>query len=204
MLLLTMTATLASLIGTNGSAQTGAAPAQAKGHRVLEPAYSEKYEYYEVCGCSEKDLQCDLTLKAIRCSDGKKYDSVTNWKVTWDYGYNREGGTCSTEAYRVTVDVVFRLPKWVRDANAPQQLVDKWESYTKNLLLHEMAHRDKALEAAADLTRSIAQLPPSRTCWSLDEEVNRVSRARLNKLIADQEEYDALTGHGNTEGVRFP
>ena len=171
---------------------------------VLEPLYIEKYEYYDISGCSEKDLQCDLTLKAIKCSDGKKYDSVTNWKVTWDYGHNRAAKMCSPESFRVTVAVIFRLPKWIRDVNAPPQLAERWDSYLKNLIVHETGHRDRALHAADELTRMIAELPPARTCSELDREVNRVSRARLQKLITDQEEYDSATNHGHTQGVLFP
>ena len=171
---------------------------------VLEPIHTEKYEYYDVCGCSEKDLLCDLTQKAIRCNDGKKYDSVTNWKVKWDYGYNREAKTCSPDSFRVTVDVIFRLPKWTRDVNAPQQLADKWDSYIKTLLVHETGHKDRALKAATELTRVIADLPPARTCSELDREVNRISRARLNKLIEEQAEYDRITDHGHSQGVTFP
>jgi predicted secreted Zn-dependent protease len=194
--------------GGNGWAreQTGAGAVivNQAGNSVLDPLYNEKYEYYEVCGCSEKDVQCDLTLKAIKCSDGNKYDSVTNWRVKWDYGYSRASKTCSPESFRVTVDVIFRLPKWVREVNAPQQLVDKWDGYMKNLIVHENGHRDRALHAAAELTRMIAGLPPARTCSDLDREVNRVSRARLKKLIVEQEEYDAATSHGHAQGVKFP
>lgn len=193
--------------GTAAATESGPVHGQIVNHKrnnVLEPVHNERYEYYEVCGCSEKDLQCDLALKAIKCSDGKKYDSVTNWKVKWDYDYNRDGKACSTQSFRVTVDIVFHLPKWARDVNAPLHVVDKWDSYIKNLLIHEIGHRDRAVEAARDLTRTIAQLPPARTCSELDREVNRISRLRLNKLIADQAQYDEETSHGRSQGVLFP
>ena len=58
--------------------------------------------------------------------------------------------------------------------------------------------------AADELTRIIAELPPAGTCSELDREVNRISRARLNKLIAEQAEYDEATNHGHSQGVLFP
>lgn len=194
-----ITAVLASSAGFANTAAD-----HKKRNQVLEPVRNERYEYYEVCGCSEKDLHCDLMEKAIKCSDGKKYDSVTNWKVKWDYDYNRGGDACSAAAFRVTVDIIFRLPKWVSNGEAPQQLVDKWNNYMKSLLLHEIGHRDRAVEAANELTRIIAELPPARTCSELDRAVNSISTARLNKLIADQEEYDAATNHGQSQGCLFP
>lgn len=201
-LIVVMLASGAAAARENGPVQGHVA--EYKRNNVLDPVHNEKYEYYEVCGCSEKDLQCDLTSKAIKCADGKKYDSVTNWKVKWDYDYNREGKTCSTRSFRVTVDIVFHLPKWARDVNAPLHVVDKWDSYIKNLLIHEIGHRDRALEAARDLTHTIAQLPPAGNCADLDREVNNISRARLKRLIAEQAEYDEATNHGRTQGVMFP
>ena len=193
-----------AIAGENGASSEKTVNGDYKKNEVLPPVHTERYEYYEVCGCSEKDLHCDLTDKAIKCKDGKKYDSVTNWKVTWDYDYNRGGDACSTAAYKVTVAVIFRLPKWVSSRDASQQLVDKWNNYMKSLLLHEIGHRDRAVDAADELSRLIADLPPARTCSELDREVDRISRSRLNILIADQEEYDTATSHGHAQGVTFP
>ena len=198
--LLVMSVSASAVSAEEGSAGAG----HKRTNHVLDPVHNEKFEYYDVCGCSEKDLQCDLTLKAIKCSDGKKYDSVTNWKVKWDYGHNRDSKTCTTKSFTVTVDITFRLPKWVRETDAPQKLSDKWDSYIKNLIVHETGHRDRALAAAKEITRNIAELPPAGSCSELDREVNGISRERLNKLIAEQAEYDEVTNHGHSQGVLFP
>ncbi len=171
---------------------------------VLEPVQNQRYEYYEICGCSEKDLQCDLSVKAIRCDDGKKYDSVTNWKITWKYSYHRAANSCATTAFTAIVDITFRLPNWARDSKATQQLSDKWDRYIQNILVHEQGHRDRAIAAAVELTRSIADLPPARTCSGLDREVDRIARGRLAKLLEEQTEYDKATNHGRSQGVFFP
>src|SRR5512147_233784 len=130
---------------------------------VVPPVVREAYEYYEVCGCCEVDLKGELKQKCITWKDGRKYDALTSWKVKWDYGYNRLGQTCSADGFTVTLNVRYLLPKWAKPADPPRELVEKWESYTKNLLAHESGHRDRAVEAAAELTRTIADLPPSTT-----------------------------------------
>ncbi len=61
---------------------------------ILLPLVSETYEYHNVCGCCEKDVQCDLMQKAIWWKDGNAYDSLTKWKMKWDYGYNHESTYC--------------------------------------------------------------------------------------------------------------
>lgn len=171
---------------------------------VVPPVLTEKYEYYEICGCCEKDLHCDLKQKCIKWKDGRKYDSVTNWKVKWDYGHNRGPQVCTTDSFTVTVDVVFHLPKWARTGEAPLQLVKKWDRYMDRLLMHEQGHRDKAVEAATELTRAVAELPPALTCAELDRELDNLFSTRMDKLMKDQEEYDDMTKHGVVQGAVFP
>jgi predicted secreted Zn-dependent protease len=173
-------------------------------NNTVPPIVKEKYEYYKVCGCCEKDLQCDLNQKCICWADGKKYDSMTSWKVNWNYGYNRTPQTCTTDSYIVTVDIVFRLPKWSGTGSAPHQLVKKWNTYMEKLIIHENGHRDRAVEAATEMTRAVKDLPPARTCAQLDREVQTLSHERMKKLIEEQEEYDSTTNHGQTQGAVFP
>jgi predicted secreted Zn-dependent protease len=173
-------------------------------NNVVPPVVKESYEYYEVCGCCEKDLHSDLKQKCIKWKDGRKYDSVTNWKVKRDYGHNRTPQVCTTDSFMVTVDVVFHLPKWAQTGDASPPLVEKWDRYMEKLRMHEQGHRDRAVVAATELTRAVAELPPASTCDVLDREVHNLFRSRLDKLIKDQEEYDNVTNHGVAQGAVFP
>ncbi len=175
-----------------------------KENTIVPPLLTEKYEYHEVFGNCEKDVQCEMLQKAIRWKDGKKYDSVTSWKVKWDYAYNRDSQACFADSFKVSIEITFRLPKWVCKGKAPQSLVDKWDSYIKNLIAHENGHRDIALKAADELGRTIAELPPASTCADLDREVQALSRERIKRLDEDQKIYDADTNHGFTQGAVFP
>jgi predicted secreted Zn-dependent protease len=171
---------------------------------IIPPVVKEKYEYYEVCGICEKDLHCDLKQKCITWNGGKKYDSVTSWKIKWDYGYNNAANSCKADSFTVNVEVVFHLPKWVRTDEAPRALVDKWDTFVKNLLTHEKGHRDLAIAAASELAHSVAELPPAETCADLDKEVQTLSRMSMKKLNEEQKKYDVTTDHGHTQGAVFP
>ncbi len=171
---------------------------------LIPPIVNEKYVYYDVCGLCENDIQCDLKKKCIKWTDGEKYDSVTSWKIKWDYGRNRVAGACSAEAFTVTVDIVFRLPRWERTKDAPRALADKWDTYMKNLMTHENGHRDLAVAAATDLTRDVVELAPAQTCDELDRRIDDLSRIRMEKLDEAQKEYDVKTDHGRKQGAVFP
>ncbi len=186
------------------TASVGTIPAGQRGNGTLAPIVTEKYEYYEVCGCCEKDLKNDLKKKCIRWDDGRKYDSVTNWKLKWKYGYTRAPEACAADSFTVTADITFQVPKWVSTGDAPQPLVKKWDAYIDNLMTHERGHRDMAVEAAADFTNEVAALPPARTCVELDREIHALGQARMKKLLEDQKAYDAETNHGLSQGAAFP
>ncbi|HUI45294.1 MAG TPA: DUF922 domain-containing protein [Nitrospirota bacterium] len=170
----------------------------------IPPVVTEKYEYYEVCGICEKDLQCDLKQKCITWDDGKKYDSVTSWKIKWDYGYDNVASTCKADSFKVNLEVIFRLPKWERTDQAPKDLVAKWDTFVRNLLTHEKGHRDLAIAAAAELARSVAELPPAPTCTDVDKKVQAMSRISMQKLNEEEKKYDVTTKHGQTQGAVFP
>jgi len=171
---------------------------------VAPPVIKESYKYYEVSGCCEKDLHCDLIDKCIRMQNGKKADSTTAWKIKWNYGHTQSSNACIAEAFTVTVDVVFNMPKWVPNGKAPLELEEKWSTYVEKLMLHERGHRDRAVDAANSLTRAVAGLTPPATCEALEREINSLSRKQLENLVKEQEKYDAVTRHGSTQGAVFP
>jgi len=203
LLLLSAPFTSAGEEGLPQSPAVGNAAPQATSS-VEPPVVNEKYEYYEVCGICEKDLQCDLKQKCITWNDGRKYDSVTNWNLKWNYGHTSESDSCRADTFTVTVDVVYKLPKWTPSQAAPSQLVDKWNNFTKNLMTHEKGHRDLAVAAAQELTRAVAELPPARTCADLDKEIQALSREKMKSLNENEQEYDVTTDHGRKQGAVFP
>jgi len=172
--------------------------------RVVPPVVTEKYEYYEIGGDCEQELRSQMRQNGCKWNDGKKYDSLTSWQWTWDYGYDRTPQGCRADSFRTTVEIIFRLPKWVRADDVPQALVDKWDIYMNNLIIHENGHRDMAVEAAAELSRTVAGLPPASSCAELDRIVRELSRERMKKLNADEMKYDETTEHGFTQGAVFP
>jgi predicted secreted Zn-dependent protease len=171
---------------------------------VAPPVVTENYEYYDVKGDSETTLRCDISKNGCKWNDGKKYDSITTWRIKWHYGYDRGPQTCSAESFKATIDIIFRYPKWVRNDDASKSLVDKWDGYMKNLILHENGHRDMAVASAEELSWAVAAMPPAPSCAELDRRVRALYSERMQKLSSDERKYDADTNHGLTQGAVFP
>lgn len=171
---------------------------------VVPPSVTEKYEYYEISGDCEKDLRGQMRQNGVTWNDGKKYQSLTIWHVTWDYDYDRTPQACVADSFRAKVEIIFRYPRWVRSDAAAPSLVEKWDEYMRHLTVHENGHRDMAVAAAAELSRAVAALPPATTCAELDRRVRALCRVRMQKLSEDERGYDETTGHGKTQGAVFP
>ena len=164
----------------------------------------EKNEYYEIRGSSEKSLRKQMCQNGCTWDDGRKYDSVTSWYWTWDYDTNQASHSCSADDFSITLEITSRYPKWVRTGEAPQPLVDKWDGYMKNLIMHENGHRDRVVNAAAEFRAAVARLPRALSCTERDRQVRALSSEIMAQLNADQQEYDADTSHGATQGALFP
>lgn len=173
-----------------------------KGH-AAKPEVDEKYEYYEIKGNDANQLRREMSRNGIKWDDGKTYDALTTWNVTWDYEYKRTETGCGVDDLKAKVDIVFRYPKWVQMDSAPEPLLTRWNNYMANLITHENGHRDMAVQHTADFARSVAELTAS-SCAELDRKVQALGNERMAKLNADERDYDATTVHGTTQGAVFP
>jgi predicted secreted Zn-dependent protease len=171
---------------------------------TLPPLVTERYEFYDINGSTEKDLKQEMRRKGVTGDDGKKYEAITRWLVRWNYDHTRGTESCSADSFQLIIEIVFRYPRWTRMEDAPHALMDKWEGYMKHLTAHENGHRDMVLQAAAGLSRAVSDMPPAQTCAQLDREVRILSRTRMNKLNDDERQYDEATNHGATQGAIFP
>lgn len=172
--------------------------------KVLPPLVTEKEEFYEVTAQDERELRKQMRQNGTAWSDGNKYDSVTRWRVTWDYGYDKTPQSCSPDSFRANIDIAIRYPKWNRNDDAWSPLRDKWDAYLASLAVHETGHRDMAVEAVRDLTRTIADMPAAPSCAELDRKIKCLCHERMQKLNDDAKDYDAATRHGLAQGAVFP
>lgn len=172
--------------------------------RCAPPLVSETVEFYEVEGTCEKDLRQQLRRNGIVWNDGRKYDSITDWEMKWDYGYLRTPGSCSVDSFRVNVDIRSRYPRWAKGSDsAPADLADKWETYLQNLMDHEALHRYHVVESAKEISRAVAELPPAQSCRELDHQIRCLCSDKIKELREYQERYDNLSGHGAAQGAVF-
>lgn len=95
------------------------------------------------------------------------------------------------------------MPEWVDRVHAPSSLISRWDRFIRALRAHESGHLSVAKEAAADLGRRVAALPPASDCRAVSRDVERLARSVLRAAREGEARYDARTDHGRTQGAVF-
>jgi predicted secreted Zn-dependent protease len=198
------TCALASAIAYGGGAGRAESASYQAMNPLPEPVVAESVEYYPVSGKTEAELRRMLDCAGCTWDDGKRYDSVTSWRVTWKYAVDETPGSCSIASFRTFVAINYRYPLWQRSERAADPLLMKWDDFMQKLSVHEQGHRDMAVRAAMDIEKDVANLAEFRTCTEAEQAIRKLGKARLKKLNDEERAYDAVTNHGRTQGAIFP
>ncbi|MBK9001344.1 MAG: DUF922 domain-containing Zn-dependent protease [Myxococcales bacterium] len=162
-----------------------------------------KHEDYTIRGASADALRSDLARLGPKDQEGSHH-AYTRWHVRWSYPYERNAGSCATGKVSVSVAVTFIMPKWEPPADAPAELVERWQKYEKALERHENGHKEHGLGAARDVLRKLEKLDAEPDCDSMNREANAAANRIVEEYKAKDKAYDKETRHGATQGARFP
>lgn len=160
--------------------------------------------WYDVEASSAAALRVMLSLKGPIDTTGARHDAFTEWYVTWHPAFPHAEGGCSTGPVVTSVRVRITLPRWNAPWGTPTELLARWRTYLDALAAHELGHREKALEAAADIEAGLPSLDPMPTCAQMELVANQLAHQILERYRQADRDYDELTDHGATQGAVFP
>lgn len=158
--------------------------------------------YYDIAGATSADLRREMNAKGPLGEGGKRFDGHAKWHVRWTFRYAPDGRGCGFTQIRVTVSGTITLPRW-SDADLSTPLHEEWRRYLSALRLHEYGHYAHGRQAAEDVERLGLSFHASE-CADIADTFNREADAIVRKYAAMDKAYDQKTGHGRTEGARFP
>jgi predicted secreted Zn-dependent protease len=159
---------------------------------------------YRVQGSSAGALRAALNVAGPVDTDGGRHDGHCNWYVRWSYPFQNDASGCRTGPVMISIEVTYTLPQWVEPAQADATLSADWKRYMRALTSHEQGHRDIALRAGIEIQQRLETLAAQRTCPALDQLAGVTANAALDSARRSEKEYDRQTGHGATQGARFP
>jgi hypothetical protein len=112
----------------------------------IEVRESVSYETYAVDGSSPGEVRAALDRLGPFAEDGRQYDDLTSWSLTWSFSFNQRKDSCSLASATIEVRSVVTLPELVSeslDARARR----RWDSYLAALA------RNASSNSAASLQR---------------------------------------------------
>ena len=157
---------------------------------------SLRHEPYTVRGESVGDVRTDISSK----QPSKGFDGRTTWNVRWKFRYLPRDAGCAIVGIEVKLDVVIVVP---RLETGNEELAESFAAYSRALMEHEMGHADTARNVARRIDAGIAAMTAA-TCPDLVKKANDLGYATVREGNADDVAYDARTGHGDTQGARWP
>jgi predicted secreted Zn-dependent protease len=167
-----------------------------------DPLVTEKIECYNIDGSTVADLRNQINSLGEKAKDGKRYAGFTYWNIKWRYQYRSNGHLCSISSVSVTIKIRYVYPKWSGRDFGRGELRIEWDRYIAALEAHERGHRDIAVAAAARIESAIAGMIRTN-CHELGREANALGERILDDCRKRQEDYDAVTNHGITQGARL-
>lgn len=167
---------------------------------LAEVSEEQAREWYDVRQEAGMTLLRALNAASPIRQDGETFHGYTAWHIRWNYRWNQPDAAspCRITSVATRLSVKMTMPRWVAGPAAGKA---EFDAYFRSLQLHEDGHRSIALEAAGEVDRSIAQLPPMASCQALEKEANRTGMAALDRARQREKAYDAATRHGCTQGA---
>jgi predicted secreted Zn-dependent protease len=141
-------------------------------------------------------------LASLNANGPRGYHGIAGWKVGYQYTTKQRRDACQIDSVRVKITGEILMPRWADEQSAPQALQRRWSDYYAALKLHEDGHIQHGRELALLMKEKLMGLgavPCDRTKGLAQAEFQRL----YGNLSARDQEYDARTNHGATQGARF-
>jgi predicted secreted Zn-dependent protease len=157
----------------------------------------ESLQQYTVYGNT-----ADERLQQLQhCAPGGEYAGAASYQVTWQYSYSvRSDGLCQIVQPKIGLHLAMILPHWQPGPSASAEAQAKWNTYIRALTTHEQGHYGISKQYAKTMLSELQDLSP-QTCNSIKQTADTLLESKLAQLSAAQENYDAVTDHGATQGA---
>ena len=154
------------------------------------------FSNYQVSGDNDQEIRASLRQNGPADSHATPRDAFTRWKIRWDWRLVKRG---FIDPRSVTVSVEAQVSAPVLSAQNP--VSPRWADFRIKLIRHELRHLRNALDGARELA---SQFQEGETQHLMPVAVaHRLADLVIEKTRAADREYDELTDHGRTEGVRW-
>lgn len=171
-------------------------------HVAAAPLVKRLDKTYQVTGSNLQELRQMINRNGpVNSDDGKHYDGLTEWSLTWDYQLKRRGKVWIVSGRSVIIDIKVTTPRWTDFQATPGLLQIQWRAYRANLLRHEEGHVKIALRAAYAVDKYLGTCGGSSSLEKLKSDIKKNTQLLLKQYRKIDRNYDQHTRHGTTQGA---
>lgn len=171
----------------------------AKGSYAQACPVVPSYEFYEVTGSSEVELEAALRANGPKDEAGAVRFAYTDWTVEWQWK-RLSDETIDPDSIKLSCVAKILLPRLKEPHGLSPELLDEWNGFVQRTKEHELNH-----------VAHIDQFAPRIVILSKQEYAKsgvltrKRAEAIISQVIAEirghDRRYDARTNHGFTEGT---
>ena len=160
---------------------------------------------YRIYGDTAQTLLQQIQRCAPRASDqaAAEFTAETGYSLDWHYDIVVDSNSCSLSNVKVGLRTVTALPAWQASPAATPGLADRWTTFMQHLTTHENGHVDIDETYGLELFNDLSSMTNIK-CANISDLAHAVIQSDVAVLNQANENYDAQTQHGATQGAVLP
>ena len=157
---------------------------------------------YDVYGTSLNQISNQIHSCSPVILGSDRFAGSTTYRMSWTYSIlQNQDKTCTVDRVSVGLGIHYTMPSW-EQAGANAAITGQWQTFYANLLAHEQGHATIARQHAEAIVTQLRAIPPM-DCSQITTFASSKADAIRAQLDVTNEQYDASTNHGDTQGAHF-
>lgn|GEM_PF-4056921 len=164
---------------------------------------SDPIDYYAISGANDAVLRQQIISCAPQLSGQDQFTGYSVYALDWSYDYSiGDNNQCQITSAKVGLHLAEVLPQW-QDGAASASFTASWQHFMTRLRVHENGHLSLDKQYAAKVLADLQHAGPLN-CGNLTATVSKLVHADITALNQANDNYDAITDHGATQGAILP
>lgn len=155
-----------------------------------------KTNHYYISGNTYKEMNNSIIANRP-WGTNLNFFAFTKWMVEWHVRTEFENGFCKVGSVKIAVKADITMPAYKPPTNRISlDFLERWGTFYRNLLEHELGHVRIAKMAGDEVYSSIIKLQPQRSHYELLILADQTAKKIIDKYRDKEIEYDRTTQHG--------
>lgn len=144
----------------------------------------------------------DALARSLNANGPNGFHGLASWRISFELTTTPQADQCRVASVVTRVSGKILMPQWVDEASAPRALQRRWTAYYAALKRHEDGHIQHGRELALLVKEKLMGIG-AVACDTLQAQANSEFQRLYGHLKTRDQQYDARTDHGATQGALF-